>query len=149
MKRKFLIAVSFVLASFSSTALELSPEQFVRQLIGDFNSENLGEYQSKFHYPYSRIISGKIEIFDDQRIPAINFSKLKDSGWVRSQINHIEILDVGEKSAIVKLNFSRMNAEDREYLRSNVFYTLTKKADRWRVISLSVVDSVHLGSENK
>lgn len=149
MVRNIFVIGSLVLACSSSWASEPSPDQFIRQLIGAFNSENLDSYQSKFHYPYSRLINGQIEIFSDRKVPAINFSNLKNTGWVRSQINELKTLDVGEQSAIVKLNFSRMNAEDEEYLRSNVFYTLTKKEDGWKVISLSVATSVPVGIENR
>lgn len=39
----FLIGI-LVLACSSSWASELSPDQFIRQLIGAFNSENLDSY---------------------------------------------------------------------------------------------------------
>jgi hypothetical protein len=72
-------------------------------------------------------------------MPAINFSDLKKTGWVRSRINELETLAISDQSAIVKLNFSRINAEDREYQRSNAFYTLTRQGTDWKIISLTVI----------
>jgi hypothetical protein len=137
--RRIFVATTFMLASSCISAQELSPDRFIEQVISAFNSENLADYQAKFHYPYSRIINGQIEIFDNQGIPAINFSDLKKNGWVRSRINELQTLAISDQSAIVKLNFSRINAEDLEYQRSNAFYTLTRQGTDWKIISLTVI----------
>jgi hypothetical protein len=144
--RRLLLSITFTLVSgacilVSSCAFadDLSPNQFIEQVISAFNSENLADYQEKFHYPYSRIIDGRIEIFENQNSPAMNFSNLKKSGWVRSRVNKLQTLAISEQSAIVKLNFSRMNAEGHEYVRSNAFYTLTRQGADWKIISLSII----------
>jgi hypothetical protein len=149
MIRNFFVTFCLLLTCSSSVASDVSPDQFIRQLIDAFNSENLESYQSNFHYPYSRLINGQIEIFTNEKTPALNYSELKKTGWVRSQINELEVLDVGKQSAIVKLNFSRMNSEDQEFLKLNAFYTLTKSKYGWRVISSSIVSSLSVGIENR
>jgi len=41
----------------------------------------------------------------------------------------------------MELNFSRINAEDHEYMCSNAFYTLTKNGAGWKMISLGIIDT--------
>jgi hypothetical protein len=81
---RILLAIAFMLAGSCVWAEEPSPDRFIEEVISAFNSENVADYQAKFHYPNSRIINGQIEIFDNKNIPAINFSNLKKTGWVRS-----------------------------------------------------------------
>ena len=149
--RHFLLAVSFVYFSLpmgsQAEANEQTPNAFIIELIEAFNSGDLDRYQSKFHYPYSRIINGKIQIFDDPSVAAIDYVGLRETGWVRSRINSVSLLDKAANSAVVLLDFSRMNADGNAFLSSKVFYTLVRTHDSWKVISGTVASSAPVNAD--
>ena len=47
----------------------------------------------------------------DENSPIVNFEKLRDSGWIKSTVNEIEVIYATEDKSLVRLNFSRINKE--------------------------------------
>jgi hypothetical protein len=48
-------------------------------------------------------------------------------------------------TAIVQLNFSRLNKSDEKYLRANAFFTLIKEDRKWLISSIIIDKDVPMG----
>jgi hypothetical protein len=98
-----------------------------------------------------RILSSlrKLTRFDNTDIPVIDYSELKKSGWKYSKINKIIVLAEGANSALVEMDFSRYDKDDKEFLRSTGYYFLTKNMGYWQILSLNSIGSVAGATSNK
>jgi len=103
------------------------PTGVIRQYISDFNSKK--KLERNFHMPIMVLNSGKKNILKD-------ISKLVDS---------LDILSESDDTAIVKLNFYRVNKLNDRYLRANAYYTLTKQDSKWGISSMIIDADVPLG----
>ena len=74
--------------------------------------------------------------------PVIDYSELKKSGWKYSKINKIIVLAEGANSALVEMDFSRYDKDEKEFLRSTGYYVLTKNMGYWQILSLNSIGSV-------
>jgi hypothetical protein len=52
------------------------------------------------------------------------------------------VLAEGANSAMVEMNFSRYNKDDKEFLRSTGYYVLTKNLGYWQILSVNNIGSV-------
>ena len=62
----------------------------------------------------------------DENSPLVNFEKLRDSGWIKSTVNEIEVIYATEDKSLVRLNFSRINKEQEVIVTKDGIYTFTK-----------------------
>lgn len=124
-----------------------SPEDFLTKMIATFNSGDAHGHISNFSVPHVRIIDGVLTVQNDDT-PFIDYQGIKKTGWASSRINGLQALDQSDNSAIVVLDFSRVDASGTPYLDSKVVYTLTKLGETWRIVGLSVAASVSIGDEH-
>ncbi len=134
--------LSLVIAStVFSTALAHSqdngtPEGLMHLYVKLVNEENTAALQDVYHFPHVKITGGKLAQIDDPTIPVIDFDGLKRSGWKYSKINQIKVLAEGSNAALVELNFSRFDANDKEFLNQTTFYNLTRNKGYWQIMSI-------------
>ena len=69
------------------------------------------KYKSYFHILHAKVSKTKLERMHDENSPLVNFEKLRDSGWIKSTVNEIEVIYATEDKSLVRLNFSRINKE--------------------------------------
>tara|TARA_B100000767_G_scaffold272352_1_gene299812 strand:- start:846 stop:1337 length:492 start_codon:yes stop_codon:yes gene_type:complete len=122
---------------------KVEPKGAIQQYISDFNSEK--ELERNFHLPFMLIRNGEKSIHKDLK-KFINFKGLKKGGWKYTRINSLDIVSELKNTAIVRLNFSRLNKLDEKYLRANAYYTLTKLESKWGISSLIIDADVPLGT---
>ena len=67
----------------------------------------------------------------DENSPLVNFEKLRDSGWIKSAVNEIEVIYATEDKSLVRLNLSRINKEQEVIVTKDGIYTLTKLMENW------------------
>ncbi len=138
MKTFFLIffAALSVSSAFAHPQDDLSPEGLMHYYVKVVNEENLAALQDVYHFPHVKITGGKLAQIDDKSIPVIDFDGLKKSGWKYSKINQVKVLAEGKNAALVELNFSRFDANDREFLNQTTFYNLTRNNGYWQIMSI-------------
>ena len=51
-------------------------------------------------------------------------------------MNQVKILAEGSNAALVKLNFSRFDANGKEFLNQTTFYNLTRNRGHWQIMSI-------------
>lgn len=114
----------------------MSPEGLMHYYVKLVNEENAAALQDVYHFPHVKITGGKLAQIDDPAIPVIDFDGLKKSGWKYSKINKVKILAEGSNAALVELNFSRFDANDKEFLNQTTFYNLTRNNGFWQIMSI-------------
>ena len=67
----------------------------------------------------------------DENSPLVNFEKLRDSGWIKSTVNEIEVIYATEDKSLVRLNFSRINKEQEVFVTKDGIYTFRKLMENW------------------
>lgn len=120
----------------------LSPEGLMHYYVKVLNEENLAALQDVYHFPHVKLMAGQLTLIEDRSVPVIDFSSLKASGWKSSKINQVKVLAEGGNAAIVELNFSRINAEGKEYLVQTGYYNLTKNNGYWQIMSIEYVGAL-------
>ena len=143
--KKLLALLSLGLAfacAFAHPQDGMSPDELMRYYVKVFNDENISALEQVYHFPHIKIRNGKLARFDNTDIPVIDYSELKKSGWKYSKINQIIVLAEGANSAMVEMDFSRYNKDDKEFLRSTGYYVLTKNMGYWQILSLNSIGSV-------
>ena len=143
--KKFILFI-FASSAFSSVWAHpqdgLSPEGLMHYYVRVFNEENLAALQDVYHFPHVKITSGQLVFIEDKSIPVIDFEGMKKSGWKFSKINTVKVLAEGSNAALVELNFSRFDANGKEFLNQTSFYNLTKNKGYWQIISLHSMGSL-------
>jgi hypothetical protein len=89
-----------------------------------------------YHFPHIKLVSGQLIVVDDKTVPVIDIDGLKKSGWKYSKIKTIKVLSQGDNAALIEMNFSRYDSQDREFLNQTTFYTLTKNKGYWQIMSI-------------
>lgn len=138
MKKLFvlLFACLFTSSAYAHPQDNLSAEELMHYYVKVVNEENLAALQDVYHFPHTKQMSGRLTIVEDRNTPVIDFDALKKSGWKYSKIKSVKVLAEGANAALVELNFSRFDAEDKEFLNQTGFYYLTKNAGYWQVMSI-------------
>lgn len=131
----FLAGLTFS-SAFAHPQDDLSPEGLMHYYVKVVNEENLAALQDVYHFPHVKITGGKLAQIDDKSIPVIDFDGLKKSGWKYSKINQVKVLAEGKNAALVELNFSRFDANDREFLNQTTFYNLTRNNGYWQIMGI-------------
>jgi hypothetical protein len=130
-----LVALTLFICGNLFAQSNLSPKEFIKYYVKVFNEENIIEVQKCYHFPYSKIENGKIIYNDDENIPVIDYEKLKKAGWAHSKINDIKVIFESINTAVVAMDFSRFDKNDKQYFRTTVAYSLSKERGYWQIIS--------------
>jgi hypothetical protein len=150
--KKLLALLTLCLAlscAFAHPQDGMAPDELMRYYVKVFNDENISALEQVYHFPHIKIRNGKLTRFDNTDIPVIDYSELKKSGWKYSKINKIIVLAEGANSALVEMDFSRYDKDDKEFLRSTGYYVLTKNMGYWQILSLNSIGSVAGATSNK
>ena len=114
----------------------MSPEDLMRYYAKVFNEENIPALEEVYTFPHVKINNGKLTTVENKDTPVIDYIGLKKTPWKYSKLNQVKVLAEGANSALVELDFSRYDKNDKEFLRSTGFYVLTKDKGYWQILSL-------------
>ena len=120
----------------------MSPEDLMRYYFKVFNEENISALEEVYAFPHVKLVNGKLIRFDTKETPVIDYVGLKKTPWKYSKINQVKVLTEGANSALVEMDFSRYDKDDKEFLRSTAYYVLTKNMGYWQILSLNSIGSV-------
>ena len=108
------------------------PKEAVKEFFEDFNNEDILAINTNSDSPFIYIM-GKNTILEEKYSDAINFDGLKKEGWAYSEINKSNLLYDDNDTAMVQVNFSRLNSNDEIILTSDVTYLLVNKDGSWKL----------------
>jgi hypothetical protein len=112
--------------------LSAGPQEAVKEFFEDFNNEDILAINTNSDSPFIYIM-GKNTVLEENYSDAINFDGLKKEGWAYSEINKSNLLYDDNDTAMVQVNFSRLNSKDEIILTSDVTYLLVNKDGSWKL----------------
>ena len=127
----------------------MSPEDLMRYYVKVFNEENISALEEVYAFPHVKIINGKLTRFDTKETPVYDFVGLKKTGWKYPKINQVRVLAEGANSALVELDFSRIDNDNKDYFQGVAYYILTTDQGYWQILSLSTMGYVAGAVSNK
>ena len=124
--------VFFILNIILLSHLNASPEEAVKEFFQNFNNEDTVAINTNSDSPFIYIM-GKNTVLEEKYTDAINFDGLKKEGWAYSEINKSNLLYDDDDTAMVQVNFSRLNSKDEIILTGDVTYLLVNKDGSWKL----------------
>ena len=146
MKNVLCALVIAIMTSFTIFAYE-TPEELMDNYFNDFNAQDIVMIERNFSFPLMVIQNGKKTIHNEIST-FLNFKEIRKTGWKESIINSLILLTKKDKSAITKLNFSRINNDGNVYLTSDVNYIILKENEHWYISGIIIDSNIQLGIEN-
>ena len=154
MARKFLATVLFVLG-FCSLAVagghlenEKTPEKFLQYYFDAFNAQDAKKLDTVFATPFQRIRNGEIVSYNSWR-EYINFDVVKKTGWKRSVIDETEIVYDSDKTAVVRIVFSRLDASNKIVAKAEAAMVVVKPDSQWKLATILLPGSIPVSEEDK
>ena len=154
MARKFLATVLFVLG-FCSLAVagghlenEKTPEKFLQYYFDAFNAQDAKKLDTVFATPFQRIRNGETVSYNSWR-EYINFDVVKKTGWKRSVIDETEIVYDSDKTAVVRIVFSRLDASNKIVAKAEAAMVVVKPDSQWKLATILLPGSIPVSEEDK
>ena len=126
-------------------AKEMEPEVFLQYFIEAFNDKNSNILKTVFNEPLLRVTAGRITSYTRWN-DYIDYQKIESTGWARSVINSSSVPFEDNESAVLKMNFSRLDNKDNLIVRSDVTYLLLKVKGAWKIATVIIPDKVPVSS---
>ena len=126
-------------------AEEMEPEVFLQYFIEAFNDKNSNVLKTVFNEPLLRVTGGRITSYTRWN-DYIDYQKIESTGWARSVINSSSVPFEDNESAVLKMNFSRLDNKDNLIVRSDVTYLLLKVKGAWKIATVIIPDKVPVSS---
>ena len=154
MARKFLATVLFVLG-FCSLAVagghlenEKTPEKFLQYYFDAFNAQDAKKLDTVFATPFQRIRNGETVSYNSWQ-EYINFDVVKKTGWKRSVIDETEIVYDSDKTAVVRIVFSRLDASNKIVAKAEAAMVVVKPDSQWKLATILLPRSIPVSEEDK
>ena len=147
---KFKLLITVLLAAFSSAAFadhheKSSVEGFIADYFENFNSMTLeADPEQSYGFPVVFINDGKVRVIEDASEKVFDYKVIKATGWAYSKMIKTTVLDEGENSAVVLVDFTRHKADDSILSTSKVFYTLSMTDEGWKLVGASIPGGITL-----
>jgi len=126
-------------------AKEVAPEVFLQYFIEAFNDKNSNILKTVFNEPLLRVTAGRVTSYTSWN-DYIDYQKIESTGWARSVINSSSVPFEDNESAVLKMNFSRLDNKDNLIVRSDVTYLLLKVKGAWKIATVIIPDKVPVSS---
>jgi hypothetical protein len=154
MVRKILSVLVFVFG-LSGLALagghlenEKTPEKFLQYYFDAFNAQDGKNLDTVFATPFQRIRNGETVSYNSWR-EYINFDVIKKTGWKRSVIDETEIVYDSDKTAVVRIIFSRLDASDKIVAKAEAAMVVVKPDSQWKLATILLPGSIPVSEEDK
>ena len=151
--RKFLVVLGFFFG-LSGLALagghlenEKTPEKFLQYYFDAFNAQDAEKLDTVFATPFQRIRNGETVSYKSWR-EYINFEVVKKTGWKRSVINETEIVYDSDKTAIVRILFSRLDASDNIVAKAEAAMIIVRPGSQWKLATILLPGSIPVSEED-
>ena len=154
MVRKISIVLVFV-CGLSGLALagghlenEKTPEKFLQYYFDAFNAQDAEQLNTVFAAPFQRIRNGETVSYNSWR-EYINFDWIKKTGWKRSVIDETEIVYDSDKTAVVRIIFSRLDASDKIVAKAEAAMVIVRPDSQWKLATILLPGSIPVSEEDK
>ena len=145
---RFLIITLLIIVSSSALATHLetsSVESFIKDFFENFNNMTLeNNPEQSFTFPVVFINDGKVRVLENASEKVFDYTAIRATGWAYSKIINTTVLDEGENSAVVLVDFSRRSADDSIISTTKVLYTLSMTDQGWKIAGVSIPGGIIL-----
>ena len=145
---RFLIITLLIIVSSSALATHLetsSVESFIKDFFENFNNMTLeNNPEQSFTFSVVFINDGKVRVLENASEKVFDYTAIRATGWAYSKIINTTVLDEGENSAVVLVDFSRHSADDSIISTTKVFYTLSMTDQGWKIAGVSIPGGIIL-----
>ena len=107
-----------------------NPEEALYKYFELFNSADIDAINEASDSPFVFLIGNKKTV-SKKYGDSVDFEGLTKQGWARSKINESELVYADEISAMVDVNFSRLNDDDEVLSTTDAIYLLVNKDGKW------------------
>ena len=127
---------------------EKTPEKFLQYYFDAFNAQDAKKLDTVFARPFQRIRNGETVSYNSWR-EYINFDVIKKTGWKRSVIDETEIVYDSDKTAVVRIIFSRLDASDKIVAKAEAAMVVVKPDSQWKLATILLPGSIPVSEEDK
>ena len=127
---------------------EKTPEKFLQYYFDAFNAQDAEKLDTVFAAPFQRIQNGETVSYNSWR-EYINFDWIKKTGWKRSVIDETEIVYDSDKTAVVRIIFSRLDASDKIVAKAEAAMVIVKPDSQWKLATILLPGSIPVSEEDK
>ncbi len=127
---------------------EKTPEKFLQYYFDAFNAQDAEKLDTVFAAPFQRIRNGETVSYNSWR-EYINFDFIKKTGWKRSVIDETEIVYDSDKTAVVRIIFSRLDASDKIVAKAEAAMVIVKPGSQWKLATILLPGSIPVSEEGK
>ena len=121
-----------------------NPEEALYKYFELFNSADKEAINEASDSPFVFLI-GNNKTVSEYYGDSIDFEGLKKQGWAYSKINESELIYSDELSAMVDVNFSRLNKDEEVLSTTNATYLLINKEGKWLLKAGFINSNLSLG----
>ena len=125
---------------------EETPTQLINRAFSYFNLKSNAQLNGLSSRPFFITVGTNTRLFDGYG-DAINFDEIKKDGWVSTQINQMKLIYEEKQSALISVDFSRMNTSGIEYSTSLGQYLLVRDNSLWKLKGVFFLGGLSLGEE--
>lgn len=125
-------------------AQQKSPIDAVEKYFDFFNGTDKQGLNDNSDSPFIFSIGNKTTAYEKYG-DSVDFDGLRAIGWSYSTINNADLIYKDDASAMVSINFSRYNTDDKAISTTDVTYMLVFKDDMWKLKAGFVQGSLSLG----
>ena len=141
MKNLIILLLTFLV---SGSLWAQNPEEALYKYFELFNSKNKDAINNASDSPFIFFIGANKTVSENYG-DSVDFEGLRKQGWAYSMINESELLYVDEISAMVDINFSRLNDDEKVLSTTDATYLLVKKDGKWLLKAGFISSNLSLG----
>ena len=121
-----------------------NPEEALYKYFELFNSADKKAINEASDSPFVFLI-GNNKTVSEYYGDSVDFEGLKKQGWAYSKINESELIYSDELSAMVDVNFSRLDKDEEVLSTTNATYLLINKEGKWLLKAGFINSNLSLG----
>ena len=104
--------------------------EYMDYWVDTFNGADTEATDAEYNYPFWILRMGETLLAESG--PLVNYEYLIGTeGWAYSEIDYAEVIVESESAAIVRMEFSRYNADDVAYFSGVNYFLLVKQDGKW------------------
>ena len=121
-----------------------NPEEALYEYFELFNSADKDAINEASDSPFVFLIGNNRTVSENYG-DSVDFEGLRKQGWAYSKINKSELIYSDELSAMVDINFSRLNDDEKDLSTTDATYLLVNKNGKWLLKAGFITSNLSLG----
>ena len=121
-----------------------NPEEALYEYFELFNSADKDAINEASDSPFVFLIGNNRTVSENYG-DSVDFEGLRKQGWAYSKINKSELIYSDELSAMVDINFSRLNDDEKVLSTTDATYLLVNKNGKWLLKAGFINSNLSLG----